>query len=231
MCGRYTYYSSSDLLKRYELSESTKAQLELALDLPDNYNVSPGNTMPVIVRGSLEHKIEFMRWGLIPSWAKDEKIGYKLINAREETLLEKSTWKRLVKSKRCVVPARGFYEWKKLPDGTKQPYYITLKGSDVMSFAGLYDEWHDASGELIMSYTIITTKPNAEMSAIHDRMPVILNKQRMDLWLEPSDLSHAQMDDLLAPLDDGSLEIVRVTNEVNNARNNSSELIYPLAES
>jgi putative SOS response-associated peptidase YedK len=228
MCGRYTYYSSSELLKRYELSESTKAQLELALDLPDNYNVSPGNTMPVIIRGGLEHHIEFMRWGLIPSWAKDEKIGYKLINAREETLLEKSTWKRLVKSKRCIIPARGFYEWKKLTDGSKQPYYITLKDSDVMSFAGLYDEWQDTNGVLIMSFTIITTKPNTEMLAVHDRMPVILDKQLMDLWLEPQDVSQSKLDDLLAPLPDGSLNIVRVSSEINNARNNTKKLIYPL---
>jgi putative SOS response-associated peptidase YedK len=126
-----------------------------------------------------------------------------------------------------VVPARGFYEWK-TENGKKQPYYITPKQGDFFSFAGLWDEWHDSEGVEILSYSIITTSPNKEMSEIHNRMPVILDKQKMDMWLEPGVLSQSQLDDLLASAPDGTLELTRVSTEVNNTRNNSKELIYPL---
>lgn len=230
MCGRYVYYSSAEILKQYELTPTANAQTKIAFDLPDNFNVSPGNEMPVIIRGQQEHQLEFMIWGLIPSWSKEPHSKLKLINARKEGLLEKPMWKRLVKSKRCIVPARGFYEWKKLPDGTKQPYYITPKNSTVLSFAGLWDDWSDDKGNVIMTYTIITTTPNKEMADIHTRMPAILSKEQMDLWLEPIDLHQDQLDQLLAPLPDGSLDIVRVSTLVNNAGHNSSELIYPLED-
>ncbi len=227
MCGRYTYYSSSEIIEQFDLAP--KEDYQLALKLPDNYNVSPSNHMPVIIRGDQEHVLEFMQWGLVPSWSKDPHSALKLINARQEGLLEKPMWRALVKSKRCIVPARGFYEWKKV-GGKKLPYYITPKQGNVLSFAGLYDEWHDDKGNQIMSYTIITTTPNKEMAEIHTRMPAILNKTQMDQWLEPIDLHRDQLDQLLAPLPDGSLTLVRVSTEVNNARNNSKELIYPLED-
>lgn len=225
MCGRYTYYSSSDIIKEYNLESSE--DLQLALQFPDNYNVSPTNQMPVIIRGKQEHIVEFMQWGLIPSWSKLPGTSLKLINARQEGLLEKPMWKSLVKSKRCIVPARGFYEWKTI-EGIKYPHYITLKHGEVMSFAGLYDEWRDANGNLLMTYTIITTTPNKEMSEIHNRMPAIFNKKQMDTWLEPIVFNRDQLDELLAPLKDGRLDIVRVSKNVNNARNNSEDLIYKL---
>ena len=134
----------------------------------------------------------------------------------------------LVKSKRCIVPARGFYEWKTVA-GKKYPYYITLKNGGVMSFAGLYDEWHDDKGNQIATYTIITTSPNKEMSEIHNRMPVILSKKQMDTWLEPISFNREQLDELLAPLKDGMLNLVRVSTDVNNARNNSESLVYPFS--
>lgn len=225
MCGRYTYYSSQDILQKFHLKKDP--DLQLALEIPDNYNVSPGNHMPVIIRGEQEHLLEFMVWGLVPAWVKSPDDAMKLINARAEGLLEKPMWKRLIKSKRCVVPARGFYEWK-TENGKKLPYYITPKNGEFFSFAGLWDEWHDSEGTVIQSYSIITTKPNKEMSEIHNRMPVILNQQQMDLWLEPVDLSREQLDDVLASAPDSSLNIVRVSTEVNNARHNKKELIYPL---
>lgn len=227
MCGRYTYYSSAEILKEFDLEPVEKYQL--ALDLPDNFNVSPSSHMPVIIRGSQEHVIEFMQWGLLPSWSKDPHSALKLINARQEALLEKPMWRSLIKSKRCIVPARGFYEWKQIA-GKKYPYYITPKHGRVFSFAGLYDEWHDDKGNQILSYTIITTTPNKEMSEIHTRMPAILTKHQMDIWLEPTDLHREQLDQLLAPAPDNSLNIVRVSTAVNNARNNSEELVYPLGD-
>lgn len=196
--------------------------------MQDNFNVSPGNEMPVIVRGGLAHQVEFMIWGLVPAWSKEPHTALKLINARQEGLFEKPMWKRLVKARRCAVPARGFYEWKVI-DGVKQPFYITPTHGDVFSFAGLWDEWSDASGNVLRTYTtIITTTPNKEMSDIHTRMPTILNKQQMDLWLEPTELSRELAEAILAPSPDGTVTMIKVSKEVNNARNNSEELIYPL---
>lgn len=229
MCGRYTYYSSEDILKQFDNLRLDASQTKLALEVPDNYNVSPGNEMPVIVRGSQEHVLEFMVWGLVPAWSKSSKTTLKLINARKEGLLEKPMWKRLVNAKRCIVPARGFYEWKTV-DGKKLPYYITPKNGTVFSFAGLWDHWSDHSGKDLYTFTIITTTPNKEMQAVHDRMPAILTKQKTDMWLDPTVFSQSQLDDILAPIKDGSLNVVRVSTEVNSSRHNSEELIYPLQD-
>lgn len=229
MCGRYTYYSTEEIVKEFNLLPEPQRQQALDLDIPDNYNVAPGQTMPVLVRGEQAHEIDMMVWGLIPAWAKQEKQSLKLINARKEGLFEKPMWNRLVKAKRCVVPARGFYEWKNIA-GSKLPYYITPTSGKVFSFAGLWDEWVNKSGEKIKSYTIITTTPNKEMSEIHNRMPVILKKDVTDIWLSPLELSQDQVDDILTSAPNGSLNIVRVSNEVNSTRHNSKELIYPLTD-
>lgn len=227
MCGRYTYYDTADLLQSYsELSEQDP-QIQLALQMKDDYNVVPSSEMPVIVRGSQNNTIQFMTWGLIPAWSKEPHTSLKLINARKEGLFEKPMWKRLVTSKRCVVPARGFYEWK--TDGAKkQPYYITPAAGSVFSFAGLWDEWHGTNDVTIKTYTIITTIPNAEMSTVHNRMPALLSKDAMKLWLQTIELNQGQVDDILQSPPDGSVVITRVSDKVNNPRNNSKELIYPL---
>lgn len=227
MCGRYTYFSSDEIVKDYDLLPEESKQLALELRVPDNYNVAPGQLMPVIIRGKQENIPVLMTWGLIPSWIKSEKDALKLINARKEGLFEKPMWKRLVGSQRCVVPARGFYEWEKQADG-KQPFYITPTEGKVLSFAGLWDEWVNDNGEKVQTYTIITTTPNKEMSEVHNRMPVILNKEQASVWLSPLELSRAQVDDLLQPAQDGTLRINKVSRDVNNSQNNKLELIYPL---
>lgn len=227
MCGRYTFFSTKDIVDQYNLIPKEKAQLEI---FQDNYNVTPGSEMPVIIRGEQQHHLKFMTWGLLPAWSKTEESGLKLINARVEGLFEKPMWKRLVNSKRCIVPAKGFYEWLKLADGTKQPFYITPKTESVFSFAGLWDEWHSPSGEVISTFTIITTTPNKEMAKIHNRMPAILSTEQMEAWLSPLELSQSQADDILRPLPDDSLEIVRVSKDVNSPRNNRENLIYPLED-
>jgi putative SOS response-associated peptidase YedK len=231
MCGRYTYYSSEEIIAEYELLPKKSKQLALDLKIPDNYNVAPGMQMPVIVRGEQEHQIEMMLWGLIPAWSETEHTKLKLINARKEKLFKKkSMWLRLVKNKRCIVPARGFYEWKEV-DKDKFPMYITPTIGMVFSFAGLWDEWtNKQTGEILTSYTIITTTPNKEMSDIHTRMPVILTKEQADVWLAPGELSQDLVYDLLKPAPDGSLNIVQVGKDVNSTRNNFEKLIYPLEE-
>lgn len=227
MCGRYTYYSSAELINELGLIVNDDPQTALALGLHDNYNVSPGNEMPIIIRGTQKHLIRFMTWGLVPAWSKEPHTSLKLINARKEGLLDKPMWKRLVASRRCVVPARGFYEWK-LVDGRKQPYYITPLSGDFFCFAGLWDQWQDQKGNTLMTYTIVTTEPNNEMSKIHNRMPALLSEKEIEIWLGPTELARSQLDDLLAPSSDNTLNIVAVSTDVNNARNNSKELIYPL---
>ncbi len=225
MCGRYTYYNSKGIVEEYKLTPKLNPQA--ALDLKDNYNVAPSQLMPVILRGEQEHVVELMVWGLIPVWSKPGQKALKLINARQEGLTEKPMWKRLVKSHRCIVPARGFYEWQQ-SEGGKQPYYITLKDSDVMSFAGLWDEWTNESGQKVKTYTIITTSPNEEMSDIHNRMPAILTEEKMQHWLSPVELNEDQLHEILKPLQDGSLELTKVSTEVNSIKNNNEKLIYPL---
>ncbi len=230
MCGRYTFYDSSQLAQKYELSPKIINQLAMPLEV--NYNVAPGHYMPVIVRGGQENTVAMMKWGLIPSWAKEPSIGYKLINARQETLLEKSTWKRLVGSRRCLVPANGFYEWQKSADAkTKQPYYIHLPNQPLFSFAGLWDSWHDASGARVDTFTIITTEPNAEMAPIHDRMPVILDHAAEALWLGPGQLEPELLHDLLKPYPNGKLEVYKVADKVNKPGHvHAADLIYPLPD-
>lgn len=225
MCGRYTIYQTGELKSRYQITGSE--QDELLSRLRANYNVAPGQKLPVITRHS-PNRIEIMRWGLIPVWAKDERIGYKMINARAETVFEKSTWKRPILTNRCLVPANGFYEWQTTDDG-KQPFFIRLRNIELFSFAGIYDRWtHKETGEVIHSYSILTTDANREMQGIHDRMPVILKPEEEDRWLEPSNDTPESIADLLKPFEDGMLEAYEVSTDVNSPRHNDESLIYPI---
>lgn len=229
MCGRYTYYSSEDLINAYNFIKKDDAQTKLALEIKDNFNVSPGNNMPVITRGKLENQLEMMTWGLVPAWSKEPHTKLKLINARVEGLFNKSIWKRLINSKRCIVPARGFYEWK-VEKGIKQPYYITPSVGNFFNFAGLYDEWSDNKDNELKTYTIITTNPNKEMAGIHNRMPAILNQKQMDLWLSTIELSEEQIRDMIFYPPDNIVQIVPVSTKVNDAHHNTQDLIYPLKD-
>lgn len=219
MCGRYTILHSKELLRRFKVKKKPKEPLR------DNYNVAPQQTLPVITNHGQGNEIELMRWGLIPVWAKDESMSYKMINARAETILEKPTWKRPFKTQRCLIPASGFYEWQK--DGkSKVPYYIHLKQDEIFSFAGLYDIWHDAQKKEVRTYSIITTKPNSLMKDIHDRMPVILSKKDEDLWVHPEgEDSVGLLEDLLRPYDAKKMEAYIVDKAVNTPKNNFRELI------
>lgn len=139
-----------------------------------------------------------MRWGLIPSWAKDPKIGYKMINARSESILEKPSFKKPFLSQRCLIPASGFYEWQHL-DNKKIPYYFKLKDQDLFAFAGLYDEWKDPEGYPLKTFTIITTEPNEVVAPIHNRMPVILPEKSEDIWLDHTISDPQKLLSLLTP--------------------------------
>jgi len=212
MCGRYTLYTTDELEDRYrvEVSDAIRA----------NYNVAPSQTMPVITQDGLK----MMRWGLIPPWAKDEKIGYKLINARSETIFEKPMWKKSVLQRRCLIPANGFYEWKKLDD-SKHPYFIHLKDESIFSFAGIWETWKH-EGKTWETYSILTTSPNKEMKDIHNRMPVILHKDDEAQWLAAD--NEADISVLLQPYTNGKLETYEVGTEVNTVKVNEKTLIGPI---
>lgn len=224
MCGRYTLQQPDHLKSHYNLAT-------LPSHLKPNYNTAPGQLMPVVVSRGGQPMLEMMKWGLVPVWAKDMKIGYKLINARGETIFEKPMWRKIVLQKRCLVPADGFYEWQKSTDtqSKKTPYFIHPKQAGLFSFAGLWELWHDAEGMEWKTYTIVTTEPNKEMAAIHDRMPVILTKRDETAWLDETRSSPQQVEPLIRPLADGELTMHVVSDEVNSPRNNFVDLLQPVA--
>src|SRR4051794_30871015 len=192
MCGRYAIVLVGDgsLQRRFSLEE-------LLDDPAPRFNVAPTQALPVITRNS-PNRAEMMRWGMIPSWAKDPTIGSRMINARAETVAEKPAFRRPLRSQRCLVPASGFFEWKR--DGeAKVPHFIHLPGEPLFAFAGLYDLWRDPEGRTVKSYTILTTGPNELMAGIHNRMPVILRREDEDEWLNPANTEPEHLLPLLRP--------------------------------
>lgn len=226
MCGRYTLHQKAQALKSYYHLKA------LPNGLKDNFNVAPGQFMPVILNKDGEPELEMMKWGLVPVWAKDPNIGYKLINARDDTIFSKPVWRNIILRQRCLIPADGFYEWQKVSlagKEQKQPFYIKPKQADLFSFAGVWETRKDAEGLELKTYSIITTSPNKEMKTIHNRMPVILHQEDYASWLEPSLSSKSDIAPFLRPYEDNELEIYKVSKNVNTARNNSAELIYPIS--
>ena len=170
--------------------------------------------------------LDRLRWGLVPRWAKDLRIGNKMINARSETVATKNAYRSAFKKRRCIIPADGFYEWKRLDDKTKQPMYISRGDGDPLAFAGLYERWFDAEGEReLHTCTILTCAPNEMMAEIHNRMPVLLAPAAWDDWLDPGfdDTDHLQT--LLVPAPEELLVAHEVSTEVNNVRNNGPHLL------
>ncbi len=218
MCGRYALILVGDgtLQRRFSLGE-------LLPDTPPRYNVAPTQTLPVVVRHS-PNRIEMMRWGLIPSWAKDASIGSRMINARAETVAEKPAYRKPLRSQRCLVPASGFYEWKREGAG-KQPYFIHVKDEPLFAFAGLYDCWRDPNGQTVLSYTIITTAANAITAPVHDRMPVILQQEDEGTWLDPDVTEPGHLLSLLRPYSAREMEAYPVSSAVNSPRNDTPDLL------
>ncbi len=187
MCGRFQPSSSAAEIARWFKTTGP------APNLQQRYNAAPTQDLPVVLRDpkSGERRLEALRWGLIPFWAKDEKIAYSMINAMAETVATKPAFRNAFTSRRCLVPADGFYEWKKLHAKAKQPYRIAMADGMPMAFAGLWERWRDpANGETLRTFTIITTAPNALCAPIHNRMPVIV---------DPVAMSHSYLCDLVTP--------------------------------
>lgn len=223
MCGRYTLAAQLDLitdrflLKRVDVKQAFR------------YNIAPTQLAPVIRQTDSGRTLSMMRWGLVPFWAKDESIGNKLINARGETLAEKPSFKRSLERKRCIVPADGFYEWKKSKDGkSKRPMRIVVGQGDLFGFAGLWDRWKSPDGQVIESFTIITTEPNKTVSPIHDRMPVILTRESEDHWIDPEIIKPELLTPLLMPYQ-GEMRGYEVSTAVNSPSNDFPSLIEPVS--
>ena len=168
-----------------------------------------------------------MRWGLVPSWAKDPSIGYKTINARAETVSTTPCFREPFKSQRCLIPADGFYEWQRTGK-TKQPYCFEVNDGELFAFAGLWDRWVNPQGEAIESCTILTTTPNSLLSDIHDRMPVILSPDDHDLWLDPSFRDTNSVSEMLKPFDSGLMRRYPVSNRVNHVLNDDADCAKPV---
>jgi putative SOS response-associated peptidase YedK len=224
MCGRYVIEDYQELSERL-----TQVPLRYDFQFRPTWNAAPSQTLPVIVEDDGEWVVKGMHWGLIPKWTKPgSKPKVMPINARSETAAEKPMFKSLLKYRRCIVPANGFYEWKRQDAKTKRPYYIHLNGEPLMLFAGLYDEADTGDGPL-QSYTIMTTNANEQMSPLHDRMPVILDPADVEDWLSREDTAVEPLEPLLRPLPEGKLDMYEVDRQVNTPRNNDPSNIAPLA--
>lgn len=221
MCGRFSLTDIDSIFSRFGVIISK----DINKKITPHYNIAPTQKIPVIYKDkNQENRIEFMKWGLVPYWAKDPKIGYKMINARAETLTQKPSFKHLLKTKRCLVPSSGFYEWKRI-DKRKVPYYIGIKNSRIFSFAGLYDNWKDSVGNELKTFTIITTNSNNTLKPIHNRMPVILEQEFEEDWLDVKTHDFDSLKQMLKPYPDDNMIAYAVSYEVNNPSNDNPELI------
>lgn len=219
MCGRYK-------LTAHERWLSELFNLDPAdVDWVARWNVAPGDEVACILQDRAEPKRKFarMRWGLIPYWAKDASIGNKTINAVAETAAEKPVFRDAVRRRRCLVPADGFYEWKKINAKEKQAYNIRMADDSVFAFAGLWERWKNPAGGVIVSCTILTTEANAKLKEIHDRMPVILKPEDYDLWLDPGVTNPERVAELLKPFDGREMKVYPVSSAVNRAENDGPE--------
>jgi putative SOS response-associated peptidase YedK len=196
-----------------------------------SFNVAPQSMQPVVRLDTEtgERQLTIMRWGLIPFWSKDAKIAYSAINAKAETVSTSPAFREAFKRRRCLVPADWFYEWQKIDAKTKQPYAISLQDGSPFAFAGLWESWKDkVTGEVLETYTVITTDPNELMESLHNRMPVILRRHDYARWLQSSEPSHLPVD-LLRPYPADDMKAWKVSSEVGNVRNNRPELVEPVA--
>jgi len=224
MCGGFSLEVTTGQLKGYY-------EIELApTDITPRYNIRPGQNV-VAIRQDKDSGARFadrLKWGLIPSWAKDEKIAYKTINARSETVDQKPSYRSAFKRRRCLIPATGFFEWKKV-EGGKQPYNIRLKSGGIFSIAGLWERWEKGPAGALETFTILTTTPNPLVAEIHDRMPVILPKDIHGDWLNPA-IEGKTLKDLLVPYPADQMELWPVTTLVGNSRVDEPGLTEPLRD-
>lgn len=224
MCGRNTLIKNIKIL-----SEEFHIDLSDIEDFNPSYNIAPTHKAPILLKNNKERIVKNMRWGLIPSWAKDLSIGSNMINARSESLLDKTSYQNLINQNRCIIFSDGYYEWKNT-NGNKQPYYITSPDKKTLAMAGLWTEWQSNNSEIIYSFTIITTKAQSNLSMIHNRMPVILEENNIEKWIscKENSVSSAQKLLLVTNID---LDHYRVSSFVNSVKNNTQKCIEKIRPS
>ena len=222
MCGRFVLVAPGRMIaERFQLGKQPELQ--------PRYNIAPSQTIAAIRLDpdSGDRRLSLLRWGLIPFWAKDIKIGYKMINARGETVPSKPAFRAAFKQRRCLIPASGFYEWKR-EKRKKQPFYFQVKDGPVFAFAGLWEHWESPEGEAVESCTIITTEANSLLEPVHDRMPVILRERDYELWLDPATKTSATLTSFLRPFPAEEMTAHPVSTLVNSPTNDVAECITPI---
>lgn len=258
MCGRYAASADPDeLIEAFEVEldardSRSRSVLVAPQDPPagqPDYNMAPSKQAPVVLtrsaRGddggdSAVRQVRLLTWGLVPSWAKDPKVGMRMINARSESLLDKPAFRKAALGRRCLVPARGWYEWQRSPVATdakgrprKQPFFVTRADEDLLAFAGLYEFWKDPAADAddplswIVSFSIVTTAAEPGLDRIHDRQPLVLDPSAWADWLDPGEISPAALRHLLSQAPPGRFQAWPVGTQVNSTRNNGPELLEP----
>jgi putative SOS response-associated peptidase YedK len=224
MCGRYSLFADfREIEERFGEATFDVEEYE------ESYNIAPSQMVLSVINDGLKNRLGYLKWGLVPSWAKDPKVGFKMINARAETVHEKPSFREALKKKRCLIVADSFYEWKRTED-RKVPMRIQMKNNELFAMAGLWESWKSPSGELVHTCTILTTEPNDLMSTIHDRMPVILKQADEQTWLNPAVKTIDELRPFLIPLENGLLEAYEVSDKVNSPKNNAPDLIVKVGE-
>lgn len=217
MCGRFSLMAVGEVLKDW-------FDLESVPELRPNYNAAPMQILPIITNKDPNH-LTMAQWNLVPHWNKDSKSQYTMINAKVETLMEKPSYKVPFQRQRCLIPADGFYEWKKQGDN-KQPFRITLKDNGLFAFAGIYDTFKDSEGKEVYSFSIITLPPNELVGTIHDRMPAILKREHEKLWINDTPVEKL-IEVVLKPYPADEMKAYEILPLVNNVRYNKEDIILP----
>lgn len=224
MCGRFTLTATfTEIIDRFDIEAAIQAEL-----YAPNFNAAPSQSVLAVINDGKRNRLGYLKWGLIPSWSKDTKIGHKMINARAETLAEKPSFREAYKKRRCIIIADSFYEWKRHEDKTKTPMRIKLKSGDLFAMAGIWEQWKSPNGESIFTCSVITTKPNELVTEIHNRMPAILEQKNEKKWLDPAITNTDFLDTLLTPLSSEHMETYEVSSLVNSPKNNSIDLIQKI---
>jgi len=223
MCGRFVQAHDPA-----EYAEYFGVGLAIPGSLTPSYNVAPTDQVYAVAEHDERRQLGTFRWGLVPWFAKDIKVGARHINVRAETVHEKAAFKRSFENRRCIIPADGFYEWERKDDGSKLPHYLFRADGGPLALAGLWGSWRDPDGERITSCTIITTRPNDLVEPIHDRMPVILPADAWDRWLDPAFGDLEVLRSMLVPLESSTMAEYPVSTLVNKVTNNYPDLIEPL---
>ncbi len=219
MCGRFEIHSTLEIIAQIFGID------DIIFDYQPSYNIAPSQDILLVVKNGKRRLLK-SRWGFVPSWSKDLSTGYKMINARAESIAEKETFKTAFEKQRCLVVADGFFEWKK-EGATKKPFYIRLKSRQPFGFAGLYNDWTSPEGEEIITSTIITTDSNELVQPLHDRMPVITPSDKYDLWLDTSIHDKDRLTPILKAFPSEKMELYPVTQKMNSFKHNDPENIKP----